>query len=88
MVSQNVRAAGEHFSLYFTVLGDTYPQKHIVKSTKKRNFCILAERYATFSLSEASGASEPQGCLQEPPRTSGELPETFQRSPRTSPMPP
>ena len=26
-------AAGEQISLYFTVLGDTYPQKHLVKST-------------------------------------------------------
>ena len=34
--------------LLFTVLGDTYPQKHTVKLTNSRNFCILAERCSTF----------------------------------------
>ena len=41
---------GRHrsFLLLFAVLGDTYLQKHIVKSTFLGNFCILGERYSTF----------------------------------------
>ena len=41
-------AAGEQISLMFAVLGDTYPQKQIVKFEFLGNFCILGERYSTF----------------------------------------
>ena len=44
----SVRGRARSFLLLFIVLGDTYPQKHIVKSTNSRNFCILAERCSTF----------------------------------------
>ena len=40
--------ATAHFFVQFTVLGDTYPQKHIVKSINYRNFCIWRERCSAF----------------------------------------
>ena len=72
--------SASRYPLYFTVLGGPDPQKHIVESTQKMNFCILAERYATFSLSKASEASEPQDCLQELPGP----PRCFPRATRKS----
>ena len=48
MVSGSVHGSGRSFLLLFTVLGDTYPQKHTVKLTNSRNFCIWRERCSTF----------------------------------------
>ena len=42
LVRLPVDAADQHFTLKFTVLGDTYPQKHIVKSKFLGiNTCLL-----------------------------------------------
>ena len=40
---------GGAFLLLLTVLGDTYPQKHIEKFTCWGNLCILAQRCSSFS---------------------------------------
>ena len=47
--TENGPFAGERFLLLVTVLSDTYPPKLIVKITRLRNFCILAERCSTVS---------------------------------------
>ena len=50
------------FVLLFTVLGGTYPQKHIAKFTFWDNFCIFAERCLTFSgLGSFFGRTKPPG---------------------------
>ena len=48
MVGGSVHGRARSFLLLFTILGDTYPQKHTVKLTCLGNFCILAERCLTF----------------------------------------
>ena len=48
MVPGSVHGRVRSFLLLFTVLGDTYPQKHKVKLSFLSNFCILAERCSTF----------------------------------------
>ena len=49
------------FFLLFTILGDTHPQKHIVKFTCLKNSCILAERSVQLFLARASQMLQPGG---------------------------
>jgi hypothetical protein len=63
MVCGSVARAGEHFSLYSTLFGDTYLQKRFMKLKFKCNFRILVERCCDFwdltsnCLPDASSAS-------------------------------
>ena len=60
MVSRLGFICRRSFLLLFTVLGDTYLQKHLVKLKFKGNFCILAERCITFCVQDTSGDLKPQ----------------------------